>query len=131
MYWSTLSFILCISGSVVINNALLPKKMFSRTTHKIARNQAFSLYSTTLGSDALVRPEDEDSPEFKEYLKQLLTMQASRARAGHAAPSSSSADAYIAKLNRIKLERLARRNAGLPEDDIDTSYLPEDYEAAM
>ena len=30
----------------------------------------------------IIRPDDEDSPEFKEYLKQLLKMQANRARAG-------------------------------------------------
>ena len=42
----------------------------------------------SLGSDVLPRPEDEDSPEFKEYLRQLLRMQANRAQSGYAAPSS-------------------------------------------
>ena len=31
--------------------------------------------ASNFGSDVLVRPEDEDSPEFKEYLRQLLKMQ--------------------------------------------------------
>ena len=33
--------------------------------------------ASNFGSDVLVRPEDEDSPEFKEYLRQLLKMQVS------------------------------------------------------
>jgi hypothetical protein len=84
-----------------------------------------------MGSDMLVRPDDEDSPEFKEYLKALLTLQANRAKTGFSAPSSGSADAYIAKLNRIKVERNALRAAGLPDDTVDTSYKPEDYAAAV
>lgn len=85
----------------------------------------------SMGSDAIIRPEDEDSPEFKEYLKQLLKMQANRAKGGHAAPSSGSSDAYVAKLNRLKLEKLARFKAGLPDIPLDTSYKPEDYDSAM
>lgn len=84
----------------------------------------------TLGSDALVRPEDEDSPEFKEYLKRLLDMQSNRAKAGFASPSSGSSDAYFAKLTRLKLEKIARRKAGLPEE-VDKAYRPEDYLAAV
>lgn len=83
-----------------------------------------------LGSDLLERPDDEDSPEFKEYLRKLLQMQATRAQSGFSAPSSGSADAYMAKLTRIKLERLARRKLGLPEDDVTTAYKPEDYAMA-
>ena len=83
-----------------------------------------------LGSDVLQRPEDEDSPEFAEYLKQLMALQVNRAKAGFASPSSASADAYIAKLNRIKVEKLALRRAGLPDDIVDTSYKKEDYVAA-
>eukprot|EP00981_Chlorochromonas_danica_P009347 scaffold2636_cov176-Ochromonas_danica.AAC.1 len=85
----------------------------------------------SVGSDALQRPEDENSPEFKEYLRQLLAMQANRAKTGFAAPSSGSSDAYFAKLTRLKLEKIARRKAGLPDDDIDTSYKPEDYQSAV
>lgn len=84
----------------------------------------------SLGSDLLERPDDEDSPEFKEYLRKLLQMQATRAKGGFASPSSASADAYIAKLNRIKLEKAALREAGLPEDMVDITYKPEDYSMA-
>ena len=84
-----------------------------------------------MGSDVLMRPEDEDSDEFREYLKNLMKLQANRAKAGHAAPSSGSSDAYIAKLNRLKVERLALIKAGLPNAEIDTSYKPEDYKAAI
>lgn len=85
----------------------------------------------SMGSDVLQRPEDEDGPEFREYLKALMKMQLNRAKTGHAAPSSGSSDAYIAKLNRIKVERLALLKAGLPDAEIDTSYKPEDYQAAL
>ena len=34
-----------------------------------------SQIASNFGSDVLVRPEDEDSPEFREYLRQLLRMQ--------------------------------------------------------
>jgi len=82
-----------------------------------------------LGSDELIRPDDEDSPEFKEYLRALLRMQANRAKQGFSAPSSGSSDAYIAKLSRLKVERNARIRAGL-SDVVDTSYRPEDFEMA-
>jgi hypothetical protein len=85
----------------------------------------------SLGSDVLVRPDDEDSPEFKEYLRKLLRMQVNRANSGFSAPSSGSADAYIAKLNRLKLELRRRRELGLPDEPLDTSYKPEDYQAAL
>lgn len=84
-----------------------------------------------MGSDILVRPKDENSPEFREYLKNLLKLQANRAKSGFSAPSSGTSDAYLAKLNRIKLEREALRKAGFPDNDIDLSYKPEDYEAAV
>jgi hypothetical protein len=104
------------------------KNHFHRKLPKSA-TQLQSSYGT-LGSDALVRPEDEDSPEFREYLKKLLDMQSNRAKAGFASPSSGSSDAYFAKLTRLKLEKIARRKAGLPEE-VDTSYRPEDYLAAV
>lgn len=85
----------------------------------------------TMGSDILVRPDNEDSPEFKEYLKNLMRLQANRARTGYASPSSGSADAYIAKLNRLKVERDAFRKAGLPDAPLDVNYKEEDYEAAL
>jgi hypothetical protein len=84
----------------------------------------------SLGTDILVRPDDEDSPEFKEYLRQLMILTANRAKTGYSAPSSASADVYIAKLNRIKIERMRLRELGLPDDAVDTSYRPEDYKAA-
>mmetsp|Transcript_24878 Transcript_24878/g.41451 ORF Transcript_24878/g.41451 Transcript_24878/m.41451 type:complete len:586 (+) Transcript_24878:68-1825(+) len=87
--------------------------------------------SGNMGSDALVRPDDEDSPEFKQYLRQLLVMQANRAKTGFGAPSSGSSDAYIAKLSRLKVEKMARFRAGLPDDDLDYSYKPEDYVNAI
>ena len=115
-----------------------------------------SQIASNFGSDVLVRPEDEDSPEFREYLRQLLRMQvlklnlllymvsdiltyihtyihdqANRAKTGHAAPSSGSADAYISKLTRLKIEKNMRWQAGLPNDSLDLSYKPEDYAAAM
>ena len=43
-----------------------------------------------LGSDILQRPDDEDSPEFALYLKQLMALQINRAKAGFASPSSAS-----------------------------------------
>lgn len=84
-----------------------------------------------LGSDELQRPEDENSPEFQQYLQKLIEMQSLRAKAGFASPSSASSDAYMAKLNRIKLEKRARQAAGLSPDDVDTSYKPVDYKNAM
>ena len=84
-----------------------------------------------LGSDEFQRPNDENSPEFQQYLQKLLEMQSLRAKGGFASPSSASSDAYMAKLNRIKLEKRARRAAGLSPDDLDTSYKPVDYKNAM
>jgi hypothetical protein len=86
---------------------------------------------SSLGSDVLFRPEDENSPEFKEYLKTLLRLQANRAKTGFTAASSGSSDAYFAKLNRLKLEKLARWRAGLPDVALDTSYREEDYKASV
>ena len=83
-----------------------------------------------VGSDLLTRPEDENSKEYRDYLKQLMALQANRAKGGHAAPSSGSADAYIAKLNRLKVEKLALEEAGIDTSSLDKSYKPEDFEAA-
>eukprot|EP01041_Mallomonas_annulata_P005899 gene5899-11909_t len=90
-----------------------------------------AIYSTNMGSDILERPDDEDSPEFQEYLKNLLQMQINRAKSGFASPSSGSSDAYISKLNRMKLERNARIRAGLPDIHINSDYTPDDYKSAM
>ena len=84
-----------------------------------------------IGSDVLERPEDENSPEFRDYLKNLMKMQANRAIGGFAAPSSGSSDAYVAKLNRLKIERQALREAGFPDAELDTSYKEEDFKAAV
>ena len=68
----------------------------------LARKRArVSKVNMSIGSDQLMRPEDEDSPEYQEYLRQLLQLQATRGKTGFSAPSSGSADAYIAKLNRL------------------------------
>lgn len=83
------------------------------------------------GSDILQRPDDEDSAEFRDYLRNLMKMQVNRARSGHAAPSSGSSDAYFAKLTRLKIEKKALRDAGLPDDSLDTSYTQDDYDSAM
>jgi hypothetical protein len=85
----------------------------------------------SVGSDVLQRPSDEDSPEFRDYLKNLMKMQANRAKSGHSAPSSGSSDAYFAKLTRLKVERQALKQAGLPDDLLDTGYTQDDYDAAM
>lgn len=90
----------------------------------------FNTALPAIGSDILQRPEDEDSPEYRDYLKNLMKMQANRARSGHSAPSSGSSDAYFAKLSRLKVERQALARAGLPESVLDTSYTQEDYDAA-
>lgn len=100
----------------------------------IRTNSIYERYRLSLksvGSDVLARPEDENSPEFREYLKNLMKMQMNRARSGHSAPSSGSSDAYFAKLTRLKIERQALRAAGLPDDMLDTSYTQDDYDAAM
>eukprot|EP01038_Epipyxis_sp_PR26KG_P007791 gene7791-10585_t len=91
-------------------------------------SKATRLYA--VGTDALVRPEDENSPEYKEYLRMLLAMTANRAKVGFAAASSGSSDAYFAKLNRLKLEKIARKKAGLPDLPIDGSYSPADFQNA-
>lgn len=111
---------------------LLPTKSFQTPpwfAKGLCRPRFLELGS--IGSDVLVRPDDEDSPEFREYLKALMKLQATRAKSGGAAPSSGSSDAYIAKLNRLKVERMALRQAGLPDAALDTSYKEEDYKAAM
>jgi hypothetical protein len=94
---------------------------------RVFLRQSRSSLHMGMGSDVLIRPDDEDGPEFKDYLRQLLRMQANRAGGGFAAPSSGSADAYMAKLNRLKIEQNRRRQLGLSVEDIDTSYRPEDY----
>jgi hypothetical protein len=90
----------------------------------------FETKLANMGSDELVRPDDEDSPEFREYLKALLKMQANRSKQGFGAPSSGSSDAYIAKLTRMKIERNALIRAGLPDDNVDSTYQEVDYQLA-
>lgn len=111
-----------------------PCKSYSAKFHKIFVSSATSTTSlSAMGSDQLYRPEDEDSPEFREYLKTLLKMQANRAQTGFAAPSSGSSDAYTAKLTRLKVEQIARRKAGLREltaDEVDASYKEADFKNA-
>ena len=111
-----------------LNFTLLSQALQTRLPMAIARH---SMALNSLGSDIMPRPEDENSPEFKEYLRNLMKMQANRAKTGFAAPSSGSSDAYVAKLNRLKIERQALRDAGLGDAEIDTSYKEEDYKAAM
>ena len=53
---------------------------------------------------------------------------------GHASPSSGSSDAYVAKLNRLKMERNARIRAGLsdvPPGGLDMSYKAIDFKNAI
>ena len=116
--------ILCVS--LIRVRSLLSKSTSLLNGHR----SSLHAITASMESDSLERPEDEDSPEFKNYLRALLQMQANRARSGHAAPSSGSSDAYIVKLSRITMEKNARFRAGLPDDEIDYSYLPDDYQAA-
>ena len=60
-----------------------------------------------------------------------MILQANRAKTGYMQPSSSSADAYVAKLNRIKLEKERLRELGFPNAEVDLSYKESDYKAAM
>ena len=99
----------------------------SSSSQSIVGARSTNTKLNSLGTDLLERPDDEDSPEFKEYLRQLMSMQVNRAKSGFAAPSSASADAYLAKLNRIKLEKIKLRELGLPEDAVNTGYQPEDF----
>lgn len=124
-----LTFLVALCSSALAFNSKV-----RRTAPCLALRLPVELSTTRLssmGSDVLERPEDEDSPEFREYLKNLMKLQANRARSGHSSPSSGSSDAYIAKLNRLKVERLALIKAGFPNAEIDTSYKPEDYKAAI
>jgi hypothetical protein len=45
-------------------------------------NNRYASVLHSVGSDVLERPEDENSPEFRDYLKNLMKMQANRARSG-------------------------------------------------
>lgn len=143
--WAYFAFIAVISTRITIGfnmfDAMKPSKFHSslctRIQHTVDvitnRKHATVLrseVSSSMGSDALFRPDDEDSPEFKEYLRNLQKMMANRAKTGFSSPSSQSADAYLAKLQRLKLEKLARFKAGLPDIQLDTSYKPEDYISA-
>jgi hypothetical protein len=115
-------------------SVLLVSLQIIKISEALVRTSTVNRYSTVLhsvGSDVLQRPEDENSPEFREYLKNLMKMQANRARSGHSSPSSGSSDAYFAKLTRLKIERQALKAAGLPEDLLDTGYTQDDYDAAM
>jgi len=109
-------FLLWLLSIESLKTSLLKTSYFTR----------FKTRLYNLGSDALERPKDEDSPEYREYLKQLLKMQANRATGGFAAPSSGSSDAYFAKLTRIKIEKNARYQAGL-DGNVDTGYIDADY----
>ena len=115
------------------SDALVPATRLQRRLTPVSPSSPSpsSTALSSIGSDLLPRPEDEDSPEFKEYLKNLMKMQYNRAKSGFSAPSSGSSDAYVAKLNRLKIERQALREAGLPDAVLDTSYKPEDYKAAV
>ena len=120
-----IGMLLAVPLAVSYHQMVVPRTIRTSTT-------ATSLNS--MGSDQLPRPDDEDSPEFKEYLRNLLKMQANRAKAGYASPSSGSSDAYVAKLNRLKMERNARIQAGLPdvpEGGRDTGYKDIDYKNAV
>lgn len=144
--WACFAFIAVIVTRITIGfnmfDATKPSKFHSSLCTRIQHTAVDSItnrkYATVLraevissmGSDALVRPDDEDSPEFKEYLRNLQKMMANRAKTGFSSPSSQSADAYLAKLQRLKLEKLARFKAGLPDIQLDTSYKPEDYISA-
>ena len=119
-------FLLLIVCLAVATVSLRP----SLASLKARRARAHTTSLQSLGSDMLVRPDSEDSPEYQEYLRQLLSLQANRAKSGHSAPSSGSSDAYIAKLNRLKVEKLALERAGVRDVELDTSYKPEDFEAA-
>ena len=94
--------------------------------HRNLNSRKVSSALEAMGSDQLYRPEDEDGPEFADYLKNLLKLQANRAKTGFSAASSGSSDAYFAKLNRLKIERNTRIRAGLP-DDIDRGYKDVDF----
>ena len=121
----SLLFLACL---VVVTVSLRPSIRQIGAIKKSVRPSTTILNS--MGSDMLVRPENEDGPEYQEYLRQLLAMQANRAKSGHSAPSSGSSDAYIAKLNRLKVEKIALEKAGVRDFVLDTSYKPEDFEAA-
>jgi hypothetical protein len=143
--WAYFAFIALISTRITIGfnmfDAMKPSNFHSslctriQHTVDVITNRKYatvlrSEVSSSMGSDALFRPDDEDSPEFKEYLRNLQKMMANRAKTGFSSPSSQSADAYLAKLQRLKLEKLARFKAGLPDIQLDTSYKPEDYISA-
>ena len=116
-----LSILLSLQVATIVE-ALLPTKSYQIRLTSALRSS---------GSDILARPTDEDSAEFRDYLRNLMKMQANRARSGHAAPSSGSSDAYFAKLTRLKVEKKALRDAGLPDDLLDTGYTQDDYDSAM
>lgn len=128
-------FLAITLGVLLIQNGALRSSRYIRIEkHYLMRIKSLqsssNKISASFGSDSLDRPDDEDSPEFREYLKKLLEMQSLRAKTGFSAPSSGSSEAYYAKLNRIKLERAARAELGLSEDDVDTDYKAEDYQSA-
>ena len=62
--------------SSIKKHSAITTSQFFKTLKKTSLN--------SLGTDVLERPEDEDSPEFKEYLRQLMIMQANRAKLGFA-----------------------------------------------
>lgn len=113
--------VVLVATMLVFSSALRPS---------VVRNRARSSKLSSLGSDGLQRPENEDSDEYQEYLRQLLQLQATRGKSGFSAPSSGSADAYVAKLNRLKVEKKMMEDAGVVVESLDTSYKPEDFEQA-
>lgn len=129
------SYISCMGLISIISllNSYLSLQVKTRTLSIQLKHERKSQNTRlfAVGSDLIARPEDEDSPEFKEYLRQLMKMQATRAKTGFASPSSGSSDAYVAKLNRLKIERIKLREAGYPDAPLDHSYKEEDYRNAM
>lgn len=113
---------------LVVLSALLVLVKGFQPLASSARSRVVRL--NNVGSDLLTRPDDENSKEYRDYLKKLMALQANRAKGGLAAPSSGSSDAYIAKLNRLKVEKMALEEAGIDTAALDTSYKPEDFEAA-
>ena len=73
-----IALVLMVS-SVPILKAYRPVTRPSKT---VSHFKGFDFTLNSMGSDQIARPDDEDSPEFKEYLKALLKMQATRAKSG-------------------------------------------------
>ena len=72
------TLVLIVSGAPVFK-AYRP---IVRSLQAACNYKGFDFTLKSMGSDQIARPSDEDSPEFKEYLKALLKMQATRAKSG-------------------------------------------------